>query len=180
MKITIKLSLLFVFLPTVLTACASAQTAGFLSDKVVLAELGKLNGKEFGKDDVCIKRLNESAKIVVVGLKGEDSICRLDGVFVETLYLKKDNSELSKTALRFLGWEKANEQARRKLAKLWVERVLFAFSAQSNQIFQVAALDNDAVKVTASLRFPPGVTSRRAPKTFVFDKDGSSSPTGDY
>jgi len=174
-KNLVLISLAFLFLPWLPTGCANAQAGDILTDKAVLAELGKLNDKKFSKDDVCIKRLKESAKVVVIGLKGEDSVCRYNGVFVGSLYLKKDSIETSKTALRSLGWEKANEQARQKLAKLWVEKVLFAFSAKSNQTFQAVSLDNDGIKVIVSLQFPPGVTGRNAPKIFVFDKDGGLS-----
>lgn len=101
-------------------------------------------------------------------------------VFVDSDYFEHGRLDWTKNALHLLGWEKANRQQREKLAKLWVEKVLFAFSAKSNQTFQAVSPVNDEIKVIVSLQFPPGVTSRNAPKTFVFDKGGNMSPAGDY
>ena len=166
----IKFSLLFVFLSGVLVGCANAQTIVSPTDEAVLEQFGKLKDKKFGKDDVCIKRLKESAKIIVIGLFANDLGCRLDGMFVDSDYF-----ETSKHALAALGWEKANRQQREKLATLWVEKVLFAFSVKPNQTFSAHSTGNDGIKVIVSLQFPPGVTSRNAPKVFVFDKDGGLS-----
>lgn len=180
MKTLIKISLAIIFLPCLLTGCANAQADDTLTDKAVLIQLGKLNDKKFSKDVVCIKRLKESAKLVVIGIKDDKAVCRFDGVFVDSRYFEKNSLEWSKTALSSLGWEKANEQTRQKLAKLWIEKVLFAFSAQSNQTFQAVPMDNDGIKVIVSLRLPPGVTGRNAPKIFVFDKDGNMSSASGY
>ena len=179
-KNLVLISLVFLFLPWLPAGCANAQAGDILTDKAMLAQLGKLYDKKFSEDDVCIKRPKESAKIVVIGLKGEDSVCRYNGVFVDSFYLVKDGIETSKSALQALGWEKANEQARQKLTKLWVEKVIFAFSAQSNRTFRAVPIDNDGIKVIVSLRLPPGVTSRNAPKIFVFDKDGNMSSASSY
>lgn len=180
MKALIKISLVFIFLPCVVTSCANALAVDGLTDEAIIAQLGKLNGKEFTKDDVCIKRLKESAKIVVIGVKDNKTICRFDGVFVDSNYFEKGNIEQSKIALRSMEWENSDERTRRKLAKLWVEKVLFAFSAQADRTFQTVSLDNDGIKVIVSLQLPPGITSRNAPKIFVFDKDGNVSSASSY
>ncbi len=172
----IKFSILFVFLSGVLVGCANAQTIDSPPDQIVLEQFEKLKDKKFGKDDVCIERLKESAKIIVIGLFANDSGCRLDGVFVDSLYFETSKLETSKHALAALGWEKANRQKREKLVILWVEKVLFAFSAKPNQTFRAVSTTDGGIKVIVSLEYPPGVTSRNAPKIFVFDKDGGLSP----
>ena len=182
-KYLVLFSLVLLFLPSLLTGCANAQANDTLTDKAMLAELEKLHDKKYNKDDVCIKRVEESVKVVVIGLKDEAAVCRFAGVFIDSRFFEKGNLESSKTALSSLGWETANEQMRRKLAKLWVEKILFAFSAESNRskrIFRVVPTDNDGIEVIVSLQFPPGVTSRHAPKSFLFDKDGNMSGANDY
>ena len=124
----IKISLLFVFLSGVLVGCANAQTVDLSTDKAVIEQLGKLNNKEFSKDKVCIERLKESANVIVVGFFAYDRGCRFDGVFVNSVYFEEDNADLSKNALNALGWKKANQKEREKLAMIWVEKGLLAFS----------------------------------------------------
>ena len=181
-KNLIVISFAFLFLPCLLVGCANAQKADVLTDEAVLRTIEKLRGGDWQQDEICVKRLkeNESAKIVVVGVKDEKSVCDFDGAFVGSDYFEHGKLDWTKNALHLLGWEKANRQGREMLAKLWVEKVLFAFSAKSNQTFQAVPMDNDEIKVIVSLQFPPGVTSRNAPKIFVFDKDGNMSPQGNY
>ena len=106
--------------------------------------------------------------------------CHLVGVSVNKKYLKKGNPLLSKTVLAALGWENASRREREKLAILLVERVFFAFSADSKQVFRAVTSEGGGIKVIVSLQYPPGVTSRHAPKIFDFDQDGNSAATGDY
>ena len=169
-------------MPCLLAGCANAQKADGLTDEVVLRTIEKLRGGDWRQDEICIKRFkeNESAKLVVVGIKDDNEICQFDGAFVGADYFEHGKPDWTKNALRLLGWEKANRQERERLAKLWVEKVLFAFSAKSNQTFQTVSTGDDEIKVIVSLQFPPGVTSRNAPKIFVFDKDGNMSPAGNY
>ena len=174
------ISLAFLFLPCLLTVCANAQKAEVLTDEVVLRTIEKLRGGDWYRDDICIKRLKEPPNLVVVGVKDNNSVCNFSVVFIDSDYFEHGRREWTKNALHLLGWGKANEENRKKLAKLWVEKVLFAFSAKSNQTFQAVPIDNDGIKVIVSLKFPPGVTSRNAPKIFVFDKDGNMSPEGNY
>lgn len=174
------ISLAIVFLQCIAADSANAQKADVLTDKAILRTLEKLRGGDWYRDEICLKRLNEPAKIVIVGVRNEKLVCHLDGVFVDSDYFVQGRLEWSKNALRALGWEKANRQQREKLTKLLIETVLFAFSAKSNQTFRAVSSGDDETKVFVSLKFPPGVTSRHAPKIFVFDKDGNMSPAGDY
>lgn len=170
----------FLFLSCLLTTCATAQKVEVITDKFVLQTIEKLRGGDWHQDEICIKRLKEQANLIVVGVKNEASVCNLDGAFVDTDYFEQGKLEWTKNALHSLGWEKANRQQRENLAKLWVEKVLLAFSAKSNQTFEAFSIGDDEIKVIVSLQFPPGVTSRNAPKIFVFDKDGNMSPQGNY
>ena len=124
----IKISLAFVFLSCGFVGCANAQTVDLSTDKAVIEQLEKLKSKEFSKDKVCIERLKESANVIVVGFFAYDRGCRFDGVFVNSVYFEKDNADLSKNALNALGWKKANQKEREKLAMIWVEKGLLAFS----------------------------------------------------
>ncbi|CAN5208942.1 hypothetical protein BH10ACI1_BH10ACI1_14110 [soil metagenome] len=125
----IKFSLLFVFLSCVLVGCANAQqTVDLSTDKAVLEQLGKLQNKDFSKDMVCIERLKESANLIIVGFFAYDRGCRFDGVFVNSVYFEKADTDLSKNALNALGWKKANQTEREKIAMIWVEKGLLAFS----------------------------------------------------
>ena len=169
------ISFAFLCLPCLLASCANAQKADILTDEVVLQTLENLRGGDWRQDEICIKRLKETepAKLIVVGVKDDKSVCHFDGAFVGSDYFAHGKSDWTKNALQLLGWEKANRQQREKLAKLWIEKILFAFSAKPNQTFQAVSIGEDKIKVTVSLQFPPGVTSRNAPKIFVFDKDGN-------
>lgn len=174
--------LAFLFLPCLLTVCATAQKVYVLTDKAILRTLEKLNGGDWYRDEICIKRLKEkeAAKLVVVGVKNNNSVCRFSVVFVDSDYFEQGRLDWTKNALQMLGWEKANQQKRERLAKLWVEKVLFAFTAKPNHTFRVVPSGDDEIKVIVSLQLPPGVTSRNAPIIFVFDKDGSISPEDNY
>ncbi|MGI9055981.1 MAG: hypothetical protein ACR2F2_09295 [Pyrinomonadaceae bacterium] len=119
------------------------------TDKAVLAELQKKadelrkaigttgdekfdaamkNAKPLDAKSVCIKRVKESEKIIVIGLKesGDDS-CSFHGAFVDSRFYYSDEKTLSKNVLDALGWQKAERTQREKLAKLWVEKGLLAF-----------------------------------------------------
>ena len=181
-KKLVVISFAFLFLPCLLAGCANAQKADVLTDEAVLRTIEKLRGGDWKQDEICIKRLkeNESANIVVVGVKDDNLVCRFDGAFIGSDYFEHGKLDWTKNALHLLGWEKANRQERERLATLWVEKVIFAFSAQTNQTFQAVSTGEDEIKVIVSLEFPPGVTSRNAPKIFGFDKDGNMSPSDNY
>lgn len=172
--------LAFLFLSCILAGCASAQTSEVVTDETVLRTLEKLRGGDWSRDEICIKRLNEPAKLAIVGVKDEKSTCSLDGLFVDRAYFVHGKPEWSRNALNALGWETANRAQRENLARLLVEKVLFAFSTKSSQTFRAVPFGEDEIKVIVSLQLPPGVTSRNAPKIFVFDRNGKMSPAGNY
>jgi hypothetical protein len=125
MKSLVIISLAFLFLPCLLTACANAQKFNVLTDQVVLRTIEKLRGGDWYRDEICIKKLKEQANLVVVGVKDNNSVCHVSLVFVDSDYFEHGRLDWTKNALHLLGWEKANQQQREKLAKLWVEKVLF-------------------------------------------------------
>ncbi len=174
------ISLALVFLSCLLTTCANAQKTKIMTDEVAIRTIEKLRGGDWKPDEICIERLKEPANLVVVGVKDNNSVCNFDGAFVDLDYFERGKPDWVKNALHLLGWEKVNRQERERLAKLWIEKVLFAFSAKSNQTFAVVSTGDDEIKVIVSLQLPPGVTSRNAPKIFVFDKDGNMSPQSNY
>ena len=150
MKINLlKYALIFFALSGFLVNCANAQMIDLSNDKAVLAELQKeadelraaigttgdekfdaamKNTKPIDAKSVCINRIKESEKIIVIGLKesGNDS-CSFHGAFVNSIFFYSDEKTLSKNALDALGWQKAAQAQREKLAKLWVEKGLLAF-----------------------------------------------------
>lgn len=143
-KNLVKISLAFFFLQCVLAGWAPAQkTIDLSTDKAVLAELQKKahemraaigttgdakfdqamkNAKPIDAKSVCIRRIKESEKIIVIGLKESGDDCRFDGAFVDSQFYYGDDKTLSKNALDALGWQKATRAQREKLAKLWVEK----------------------------------------------------------
>lgn len=179
-KNLVKIALAFFFLLCILAGCANAQAIDLSTDKAVLKQFGKLKNEKYGKDDVCIKRLKESAKIIVIGLKDDDSYCSFDGAFVNSRYYEQGDSDLSKIALAALGWEKANQDKREQLARLWVEKGILTFAPLTNQALAANSIGDGKIKVTASSKYPPGVRSRSVTKTFIFDKDGGLFSGGDY
>jgi hypothetical protein len=130
MKKLIKLSLAFIFLQCILAGCTNAQTVrtvNLSTRKAVLEWLGKQKKEKFSDDNVCIGRLKESKQVIVIGFLRTDYGCRFDGAFVYSAYIE-DSADLSHIALHALGWKKANQKQRERLAKLWVEKGLLAFS----------------------------------------------------
>ncbi|MEP6900988.1 MAG: hypothetical protein ABJA66_04510 [Actinomycetota bacterium] len=189
-----------IFLSGALAVCAAAQTADLSTDKAVIAELQKTVDARDAKPakgdekleakrkaasrldakDVCIKRLKESTKVIVIGFFRTDVGCYFDGVFIDSRYFERDGFDLSKIALAALGWKKAIQIQRENLAKIWVEKALLAFAPLPNQTLSAVSTSDGKIKVTASSKYPPGVTSRTETKKFVFDKDGGLYSGGDY
>src|SRR5687767_8708078 len=145
----IKVLLFFICLPAVFAACANAQVVSnqdrpktespsnldLSTNEGVLAELqkrldakgdepGKKGGRKLDPKFVCIERLRESAKIIVIGGFAYDRGCRLQGAFVDSRYFEKDDLALTKNALAALGWETATPEQREKLALVWVAKGL--------------------------------------------------------
>jgi hypothetical protein len=171
------------FLTCLLAGGTRAQSPDLSTDEAVLAELqkrvdaqraelGKKGGSRLGARDVCIKRLKESANVIVIGFFAHDLGCRFAGAFINSRHFEKDDVALSKNALAALGWGTANRGQREQLAKLWVERGLLAFFTVpsvkdkdfQNREFhppQVKAKDNGEIVVTLWIRVPSRMTRER-------------------
>jgi hypothetical protein len=191
-------------LSSLLAGCASAQTVStqdLSKDEAVLAEMQKrvdarraklgLANKGTSKlqaHDVCIKRLEESPKIIVVGFFAYDRGCGLDGAFVDSRYFEKMDAALSKNALDALGWESANQSRREQLAKLWIEKGLLAFFTVlytkekdlEDRGFhppQAVSNENGEIKVTLWIRLPSGMRPERGYQhlEYRFARDGNLS-----
>lgn len=179
-----------------LTNCANAQTISNVTDlstdKGVIEELQNIidaknvertSGNEklpdkqkaannLKKEDVCIERIKE-AKIIVIGFFRTDVGCVLDAVFIDSHYFEREDFDLSKIALAALGWEKATKSERENLAEIWVEKGLLVFAPLPNQSLSAFSTGDGDIKVTASSKYPAGVTSRSVSKVFVFNQAGS-------
>jgi len=117
-KSLVIISLAFLFLPCLLTACANAQKVDVLTDEAVIQTIEKLRGGDWNRNEICIKKLKEQANLVVIGVKDKNSVCHVSLVFVDSDYFENGRLDWTKKALHLLGWEKANRQQREKLAKL--------------------------------------------------------------
>lgn len=106
--------------------------------------------------------------------------CHLDGIFVGSRYFAREESDLSKLALAALGWEKASKSERENLANIWVEKGLLVFAPLSNQSLSAISTGDGNVKVTASSKYPAGVTSRSVSKVFVFNQEGGLESGSGY
>lgn len=131
-------------------------------------ELGEKGGRKLDPKFVCIERLRESAKIIVIGGFASDRGCRLQGAFVDSRYFEKDDLALTKNALAALGWETATQEQREKLVLVWVEKGLLSFfnvlytkeKELENQPFQppqVFSTETGEIKVTLWIALSPGM-----------------------
>jgi len=160
LKNLIKISFALVFLQCVLAGDTHAQKTINLSTKeAVLERLGKLKNKDFSKDKVCIQRVKELEEVIVIGFFRYDYGCHFEGVFVNSGYIE-DDANLSKNALNTLGWKKAKPVQREKLAKLWVEKGLLAFSTVLYTQEQDEDLHNSEFQ-------PPQVVTKKNGETVV-------------
>lgn len=139
MKILVRILLAFFLFPCILAGCVHAQKIDLSTDEAVLAELqkrvdakrtelGKTGGSKLNARSVCIERLKESEKVIVVGFFAYDRGCRLDGAFIDSRYFESTDAAFSKNALAKFGWEKAPKRELEILALYWVEKGLLAFS----------------------------------------------------
>ncbi len=214
-NLSIKFTLVFFVLSGFSANCANAQSISnqerpktesvsnydLSTDEGVLAELQKIvdaRREKLGLADkgkskleaksVCIERLKESAKIIVIGFFRYDYGCHFDGAFVDSSYFEKTDAALSQKALVALGWEKANQAEREKLGLLWVEKGLLAFftvlqtkqKELENQDFhppKVVSMENGEIKVTLWIRLPSGRSRKKGFQhlEYRFAKDGSYS-----
>lgn len=200
-----------IYLPIVFFAgCADAQNvrenktkinSDLTTDEAVLAELQKIADARREKlglankgtskleaKNVCIERLKESAKIIVIGFFATDIGCRFDGAFVDSQYFEKTDAGLSKAALDALGWEKSSQTEREKFALLWVEKGFLAFftvlntkpKELENQAFhppKVVSGENGEIKITLWIQLPSGMRREKGFQhvEYRFAKDGSFS-----
>ncbi len=130
------------------TKIDSPSSADLSNDEAVLADLQKIgdakraeikttgddkldakikNASKLESKDVCIQRLKESAKVIVIGFFRTDVGCHFDGAFIDLRFHSRDEADLSQIALAALGWEKATREKRENLAKIWVGEGLLAF-----------------------------------------------------
>lgn len=187
-----------------ITACVNAQTISKVdlsTDEAVLAELqkradanhiklGLINKKspKIEAQNVCIERLKESVKVIVIGFFAYDVGCRFGGAFVDSRFYEKDDAALSKNALATFVWEKAPKGEREMLASYWVQKGLLAFFT----VLQMKDKDLNAVDfhppravstkdrgVTVRLwvQLPSGMRREKGFQHFEFKfaKDGSLS-----
>ncbi len=138
-------------------------------------------------DEKCVNRFPELPNIVVKGSFRTDYGCHFEGVSVNSRYFEKDDPALSKYALDALGWEKANQKEREKLAKLWVEKGLLGFTyalySKNKDLNdggfvppKVVSAENGEITITLWIQMPTGMRNR--PKDFQrlefkFAKDGN-------
>ncbi len=127
MENLIKISLAFVFLPCVLLGYANAQKVDLSTKEAVIKELGKQKNADLSNAKICVERLEESTKVIIIGFFRYDYGCHFEGAFVNSVYIDK-GADLSQKALAALGWKTANQERREKLAMVWVEKGLLAFS----------------------------------------------------
>ena len=210
-KLSIKFLFALMFLSFILTGCTHAQIVSnqnrptaesdLSKDENVIAELQKIadarreklglvnKGKsKLEAKNVCIERLKESEKVIVIGFFANDIGCRFDGAFVDSRYFEKTDADLSKKALDALGWEKAPQKEREMLAKFWVEKGLLAFFTVlytkdkdlNNQDFhppKVVSGENGEIKVTLWIQLPSGMRREKGFQhiEYRFDKNGNYS-----
>jgi hypothetical protein len=188
MKIFIYTILLGWLLPGAHTTYAQDLSRYDLStDEGVNAAREALRGEALDAESQrCIRRATELPRIVVVGDFAYDLGCRSQGVFVASRYFKITDLSLSKAALDALGWNASNPEERKRLARLWVEKGLLAFSSVmvtkdsdfGNSPFHPpqAMADKDGV-ITVSLwvRMPSGMRpgpGRHEYVEYKFSRDG--------
>lgn len=123
----LKLSLAFAFLPYIFAVPTLAQKVGLSTKEAVIEQLGKQKKADLSSAKICVERLKESSKIIIIGSFRYDYGCHFDGAFVNSIYFE-NSADLSTKALGSLGWKDANRKQREELAKLWVEKGLLAFS----------------------------------------------------
>ena len=200
-----KLSFILIFLSLLASGGAKAQTVPAIdlsTDQAVIAEMQKIvdaereklglvgkGGSKLGPRDVCIKRLKESGKIIVIGFFAYDRGCRLDGAFIGSRYLKKGDPNFSREALAELGWEKAASKIREQLALNWTEKGLLAFSTVlhskdkdfgTGEFQPPRAVSNESgeVVVTLWIQLPSGRDPEKRFRRIELKFDSAGSHTG--
>lgn len=196
----IKYAVVIFILSCFSASCVNAQIIpgpNLATDEMVLAELqkrvdaeraelGKTGGSKLNAKSVCIERLKESEKVIVIGFFAFDRGCRLDGAFVDSRYFESTDAALSKNALAAFGWEKAPKREREMLASYWVTKGLLAFftvlytkdiDLKEGEFHppQAVTTENGEIKVTLWIRWPSGMRREKGFQhvEYKFAADGS-------
>lgn len=188
-------------------AQTSLKSADLSTDEAVIAELKKMQdaknaelakenealkkklqaADKINKENVCIERLKESPKIIAVAFFRNDYGCHFEGAFVGSRYY--DAAEIfdaAKPALDALGWENANRKTRERLARIWSEKVLNAFS---NLLYaipkdfgksgfhppQATSTEKGEITVSLWIQLPQGRTREKGFQhlEYIFDENGN-------
>lgn len=211
-KDLLKYRLVFFFaLTAFLVNCANAQTISnqmdLSTDEAVIAELQKIRdakdsissgderldakrraANKLETRDVCIERLKETPKIIVVAFFRYDYGCHFAGAFIDSRFYNETGIfDAAKPTLESFGWQKTNEKGRERLALFWVEKILHVFdevfypnrmNPPQNGGAQPPATDTEAngdVIVTLWIQPPPDRTGKKDARRFEykFKPDGS-------
>lgn len=147
------------------------------------------NSSKLDARSVCIRRVKESPKVIVIGVFRTDYGCSFDGAFVGSRYFEAtDVIDLSKAALAEFGWLKANQTKREILALGWVEKGLLAFFTvlytkdvdfgRSESAFhppQRVSAESGKIKITLWIQVPSGMGREKGFQylEYTFAADGS-------
>ncbi len=146
---------------------------------------GERGGRKLDANSVCVERLKESKKIIVIGYFRNDFGCHIDGAFVDSRYFEITDTALSKEALATLGWVKAQNREREMMANSWVQNGLLVFF----NVLQIkdkdlrdsefhpplaAAAEDGNIRVTLWIQMPPRMRRGKEFKRveYIFAKDG--------
>lgn len=179
----------------IFSSCAAAEGQDFSrydlsTDEGVNEAREAIHGKKPGNyGRGCIKRPAELPEIILVGSFAHDRGCMLEGAFVKKYYLSAREENLSRAALKSLGWQKAGAGEREKLALKWTQFGLSAFGgypivkANEEEDFkdrefqapQTATDEDKNVAVTLWMRLPAGMRCQTSYQrlSFIFAEDGS-------
>jgi hypothetical protein len=173
------------------SSCAEGQDfSGYdlSTDEGVNAAREAMLGKKLsGYGKACIKRPEELPEIIMVGSFAHDRGCMLEGAFVKKYFLSSREENLSRAALKSLGWQKAGSEKRDELALKWTRFGLLAFGGyplvKANEDFdgrefqepQTATGEDENVTVTLWMRQPAGMRceTNYQRSSFIFNEDGS-------
>ncbi len=177
-------SILILLILFATSSCTNAQKYDLSTKDGVFDALESITGEKYDKNSKgCLKRPKELPNIILVGDFAHDLGCRLTGGFVGQEYVKR--KDLSESALKSLGWEKAPKDVREGLALNWVKNGMMAFGNPldkatkdfTNRKFEKprAKSDNDGnITITLWLKRPAGMICEDAYSqvSYAFSKDG--------
>jgi hypothetical protein len=184
----IYLSLIFIM---AFSACAGGQDfSGYdlsTDEGLNAARESRLGKKPGDYSKGCLKRPEELPEIILVGTFAHDRGCMLEGAFVKKYFLSAREENLSRAALKSLGWQKAGSEKREQMALKWTRFGLLAFGGYplltANEDFgdrdfqapQARATGDNGVTVTLWTRRPSGMRCETGYErlSFIFADDGS-------